>query len=45
MVKDPFLTNLFGVDKVALEDRVAFADMHLDEIKDSAENTLNGEGS
>lgn len=38
------LSNLFGVDKVPLEDRVAFTDAHLDKIKDSAENPLNGEG-
>lgn len=36
------LSNLFGVDKVSFDDRVAFTDAHLAEIHDSAENPLTG---
>ncbi|KAL3240124.1 DNA-directed RNA polymerase [Nakaseomyces bracarensis] len=38
------LSNLFGVDKVPLEDREKFTEDHMDDIKDSAENPLNGKG-
>lgn len=38
------LSNLFGVDKVPLEDRVKFTECHIEDIKDSAENPLNGKG-
>ncbi|CCF57348.1 hypothetical protein KAFR_0C03560 [Kazachstania africana CBS 2517] len=36
------LSNLYGVDKVPLLERENFIDDHLEEIKDSAENPLNG---
>lgn len=38
------LSNLFGVDKVPLEDREKFTEEHLEDIRDSAENPLNGRG-
>ncbi|CCK70571.1 DNA-directed RNA polymerase KNAG_0E03120 [Huiozyma naganishii CBS 8797] len=38
------LSNLYGVDKVSLDDRVAFIESQLDEVKDSAEDPLNGRG-
>lgn len=37
------LSNLFGFDKLRLEDRVAFTESHLKDIKDSAENPLTGD--
>ncbi|CAI4060872.1 hypothetical protein SKDZ_06G0280 [Saccharomyces kudriavzevii ZP591] len=37
------LSNLFGFDKLRLEDRVAFTESHLNDVKDSAENPLSGE--
>ncbi|ODV90812.1 hypothetical protein CANCADRAFT_31657 [Tortispora caseinolytica NRRL Y-17796] len=36
------LANLFGKDKMSLDDRVRFVDEHLAEIVDSATNPLNG---
>ncbi|EJS43925.1 rpo41p [Saccharomyces arboricola H-6] len=38
------LSNLFGFDKLRLEDRVSFTESHLEDIKDSAENPLTGQG-
>lgn len=38
------LSNLFGFDKAPLDERIAFAENHMKEIKDSAENPLNGGG-
>ncbi|CAL9728247.1 DNA-directed RNA polymerase, mitochondrial [Monosporozyma unispora] len=38
------LSNLFGVDKVPLDERVAFTESNLDKIRDSAEHPLDGEG-
>ncbi|SCU77301.1 LAFA_0A00936g1_1 [Lachancea sp. 'fantastica'] len=38
------LSNLFGFDKAPLEERVSFTESHLEDIKDSAENPLNGKG-
>lgn len=38
------LANLYGMDKRPFEERVEFANSHMDEIKDSAENPLNGQG-
>lgn len=35
--------NLFGIDKVSVEDRVAWVDAHKDAIIDSALNPLDGE--
>ncbi|CAI4061921.1 hypothetical protein SUVZ_06G0150 [Saccharomyces uvarum] len=37
------LSNLFGFDKICLEDRIAFTESHLKDIKDSAEHPLTGE--
>ncbi|CAR25404.1 DNA-directed RNA polymerase [Lachancea thermotolerans CBS 6340] len=36
------LSNLFGFDKAPLEDRVRFAEDHIDDIRDSAEHPLDG---
>ncbi|AAS51450.1 ACR224Cp [Eremothecium gossypii ATCC 10895] len=36
--------NLYGLDKQTFEARVAFTEAHLEDIKDSAENPLNGKG-
>lgn len=36
------LANVYGYDKASLSEREAFADMHLDDIKDSTENPLKG---
>ncbi|BAO41906.1 DNA-directed RNA polymerase [Kluyveromyces marxianus] len=36
------LANLYGMDKSSFEERVAFANAHFDDIKDSAENPLGG---
>ncbi|SCU83460.1 LADA_0C11584g1_1 [Lachancea dasiensis] len=38
------LSNLFGFDKAPLDERVAFAESHVNDIKDSAENPLDGNG-
>lgn len=38
------LANLYGFDKASFSDRIIFTDNHLNEIKDSAENPLNGKG-
>ncbi|SCU79135.1 LAME_0A07382g1_1 [Lachancea meyersii CBS 8951] len=38
------LSNLFGFDKAPLEERIAFTESHLEDIKDSAEDPLNGKG-
>ncbi|CCE62675.1 hypothetical protein TPHA_0D00310 [Tetrapisispora phaffii CBS 4417] len=38
------LSNLYGFDKASLEDRVRFAEENMENIKDSAENPLNGKG-
>lgn len=35
------LSNLFGFDKASLAERVEFADKHIEEIKQSAENPLS----
>ncbi|KAL1902487.1 DNA-directed RNA polymerase [Sporothrix stenoceras] len=37
------LANVFGYDKASLSDRAAFADEHVDKIRDSATNPLKGE--
>lgn len=36
------LANVFGYDKASLSDRAAFADEHVEQIRDSAANPLNG---
>ncbi|CAM9229176.1 unnamed protein product [Choristocarpus tenellus] len=38
------LANLFGEDKLSLEDRVEFVNNHLDQVRDSAECPLDGDG-
>ncbi|CEP64943.1 DNA-directed RNA polymerase LALA0_S15e00892g [Lachancea lanzarotensis] len=38
------LSNLFGFDKAPLDERVTFTESHLEDIKDSAENPLDGKG-
>ncbi|QLL31806.1 hypothetical protein HG536_0B06740 [Torulaspora globosa] len=38
------LSNLFGFDKAPLVERISFAESHLEDIRDSAENPLNGKG-
>lgn len=38
------LSNLFGFDKAPLVERISFTESHLEDIKDSAENPLNGKG-
>ncbi|SCV99723.1 LAFE_0B01090g1_1 [Lachancea fermentati] len=38
------LSNLFGFDKASLEDRVGFTESHIEDIKDSAQNPLDGNG-
>lgn len=38
------LSNLFGFDKAPLVERISFAESHLKDIKDSAENPLNSKG-
>ena len=35
------ISNLFGVDKVPLEERVAFTDTHMDKVLDSAQNPIH----
>lgn len=34
--------NLFGIDKVTMEERVAWVDEHMDDLIESAENPLDG---
>ncbi|KAF2077399.1 hypothetical protein CYY_001327 [Polysphondylium violaceum] len=36
------LANLYGVDKIPFEDRIAFTENHLQDIFDSADNPLDG---
>ncbi|CAM9911438.1 unnamed protein product, partial [Sphacelaria rigidula] len=36
------LANLYGQDKISFDDRVAFVEDHLEEIRDSAEKPLDG---
>ncbi|AET37737.1 DNA-directed RNA polymerase Ecym_1514 [Eremothecium cymbalariae DBVPG len=38
------LANLYGMDKKPFEDRIKFTEEHLEDIKDSAENPLHGNG-
>ncbi|QLQ79319.1 hypothetical protein HG537_0B06670 [Torulaspora globosa] len=38
------LSNLFGFDKAPLVERISFTENHLEDIRDSAENPLNGKG-
>ncbi|CCH62285.1 hypothetical protein TBLA_0G03490 [Henningerozyma blattae CBS 6284] len=38
------LANLFGYDKASLDDRIAFANQHIEDLKDSAEHPLDGKG-
>lgn len=38
------LSNLYGVDKVSLDDRFNFIESHLDDVRESAENPLTGQG-
>ncbi|AGO11467.1 AaceriACR224Cp [[Ashbya] aceris (nom. inval.)] len=38
------MANLYGLDKQTFEARVAFTEAHLEDIKESAENPLNGKG-
>eukprot|EP00903_Cladosiphon_okamuranus_P015271 g14112.t1 len=37
------LANLFGEDKVSFDDRVAFVEKHMDEVRDSAFRPLDGD--
>ncbi|CAE6492233.1 unnamed protein product, partial [Rhizoctonia solani] len=36
------LANVFGYDKASFDERVLFVEKHLEEVRDSAENPLNG---
>ncbi|GAM24151.1 hypothetical protein SAMD00019534_073260 [Acytostelium subglobosum LB1] len=36
------VANVYGVDKVSFEDRIAFTEEHMDDIFDSADNPLKG---